>query len=85
MFVVIEAWKNLSPEEKELSIPNKIATALKQAGVSITVTSVTDAVAFGVGASTVSWKLMLLCLSFYFALSSSVVSKKCNIFKKLYL
>ena len=55
MFVVIEAWKNLSPEENELSVPNKVATALKQAGVSITVTSVTDALAFGVGASTVSW------------------------------
>lgn len=55
MFVVIEAWKNLSPEERALSVPNKIATALKQAGVSVTVTSVTDMVAFGVGASTVSW------------------------------
>ena len=53
MFVVIEAWKNLSPEERELSVPDKIGTTLMQAGVSITVTSFTDAVAFGVGASTV--------------------------------
>lgn len=54
MFVVIEVWKNLSPEVNQQSVPNKIAMTLKQAGVSITVTSLTDAVAFGVGASTVN-------------------------------
>ncbi|KAK7483450.1 hypothetical protein BaRGS_00025249 [Batillaria attramentaria] len=62
MFVVIEAWKNLSPEENRLSVPNKIATTLKLAGVSITVTSLTDAVAFGVGASTVIPSLSAFCL-----------------------
>ncbi|XP_070195122.1 patched domain-containing protein 3-like isoform X2 [Littorina saxatilis] len=62
MFVVVEAWKNLSPEENALSVPNKMATTLKQAGVSITVTSVTDAVAFGVGASTVIPALSAFCV-----------------------
>ncbi|XP_076441160.1 patched domain-containing protein 3-like isoform X2 [Babylonia areolata] len=62
MFVVVEAWKNLSPEETELSVPKKIATALKKAGVSITVTSITDAVAFGVGASTVIPALSAFCV-----------------------
>lgn len=62
MFVVVEAWKNLSPEEKDLSVPRKIAITLKQAGVSITVTSVTDAVAFGVGASTVVPALSAFCV-----------------------
>ena len=66
MFVVVEAWKNLKPEEKDLPVATKVATTLRQAGVSITVTSITDAVAFGVGASTVSSSLVhmwILCQS----------------------
>ncbi|KAL8606350.1 hypothetical protein ACOMHN_050830 [Nucella lapillus] len=62
MFVVIEVWKNLSPEEKELPVPDRLALTLKQAGLSITVTSVTDAVAFGVGATTVIPALSAFCL-----------------------
>ena len=54
MFVIVEAWKNLSMDQQKLPIPEKIAMSLKHAGVSITVTSVTDIVAFGIGASTVS-------------------------------
>lgn len=54
MFVIVGAWKNLTEEEHKHPIPEKIAIALKRAGVSITVTSVTDIVAFGIGGSTVS-------------------------------
>lgn len=62
MFIVLEVWKNLSPEENNLPVPQKIATTLKHAGVSITVTSLTDAVAFGVGASTVRFFFLNLLL-----------------------
>jgi hypothetical protein len=54
MFVIVGAWKNLTEEEHKQPIPEKIAITLKRAGVSITVTSVTDIVAFGIGGSTVS-------------------------------
>ena len=54
MFVVVETWKNLRPEEAKVDVPLKLALALSRSGVSITVTSITDIVAFGIGASTVS-------------------------------
>ena len=53
MFVIIEAWKNLSNEEMRLDVPHRMALTLSRAGVSITVTSITDMVAFGIGATTV--------------------------------
>ncbi|XP_012942197.1 protein patched homolog 3 [Aplysia californica] len=62
MFVIIETWKNLSPEEEKLETPNKIAVTLSRAGVSITVTSITDMVAFGIGATTVIPALSSFCL-----------------------
>ena len=54
MFVIVEAWKNLHDKERDLPLPNRIALALKRAGVSVTVTSITDIAAFAIGASTVS-------------------------------
>lgn len=54
MFVIVGTWQNLTSEEKKKPIEEKMAMALKHAGVSITVTSVTDIVAFGIGGSTVS-------------------------------
>ena len=64
MFVIIEAWNNLSAVEKQNPLPERVALAMKHAGVSITVTSVTDFVAFAIGATTVCW----LTLSLYFIL-----------------
>ena len=68
MFVVVEAWKNLDAHELEKSLPERVGLAMKHAGVSVTVTSITDIVAFGIGASTVSIHLFLLisvCPSIY--------------------
>lgn len=62
MFVIVEAWKNLSADQQKLPIPEKIAMSLKHAGVSITVTSVTDIVAFGIGASSVIPALSAFCV-----------------------
>jgi hypothetical protein len=54
MFVIMQSFDNLRPEEKR-SGDNafNIGVAMRHAGVAITVTSITDVVVFGVGASTV--------------------------------
>lgn len=54
MFVIIEAWNNLTIFERKKDLRVQVAIALQHAGVSITVTSITDFVAFSIGATTVS-------------------------------
>lgn len=63
MFVIIQALDNLSNEEKQLPIPERMARALKHAGVSITVTSVTDIAAFAIGATTSMPALRSFCIN----------------------
>jgi Niemann-Pick C1 protein len=55
MFVIMACWDDLSKEQKKLPVPERIGLMLKHGGVSITVTSVTDILAFIVGSSTVSY------------------------------
>lgn len=62
MFVVIQSIENLSTDEKSLEIPLRIAKALQQSGMSITVTSVTNMVAFAVGITTVMPFLESFCV-----------------------
>lgn len=62
MFVIVQALDQLTPEERAKPIPERIADTLAHAGVSITVTSLTDIVAFAVGASTVLPALQSFCL-----------------------
>ena len=54
MFVICEAWVMLTEEDLKLPLEKRIATMMKHAGVSITITSITDVIAFAIGASTVS-------------------------------
>ncbi len=55
MFVILQCWNNLPDHEKAgRSLPEKMAMTMQHAGVAITVTSVTDVFAFGVGSVTVS-------------------------------
>ena len=55
MFVIMQAFDNLNPSEKKSGDDAfNIGLAMRHAGVAITVTSITDVVVFGVGASTVS-------------------------------
>lgn len=51
---MMACWDDLSSEQKRLPLHERIGLMLKHAGVSITVTSVTDILAFIVGSSTVS-------------------------------
>jgi Niemann-Pick C1 protein len=54
MFVIVKCLDNLTEEQvSSLSIPERIGVAMKHAGVAITVTSLTNVCAFGVGAVTV--------------------------------
>ena len=55
MFVIVQCLENLEKVDGETQ-EEKIARAIKNAGVSITVTSFTDAAAFFIGATTVRIK-----------------------------
>ena len=53
MFVIVGSMKSLSDEQKKLPLHERIGRTLRHAGASITVTSLTDIVAFFIGATTV--------------------------------
>ena len=63
MFVMMQSLYNLGDIVND-DIPKAIASAIGKSGVAITVTSLTDVLAFGVGATTVCPFSMLLTLSF---------------------
>jgi hypothetical protein len=52
---------NLSSEDKAAGVPERLGRALQQSGVAITITSLTDILAFAIGTSTVS---TMLCRSY---------------------
>ena len=56
MFVILQCMSNIEEGhgKKIRTVKEKIALTMQHAGVAITVTSVTDVMAFGVGACTVS-------------------------------
>ena len=68
MFVIVQCWYNLSEEEKVgKSLHEQIGETMKHAGVAITVTSITDVFAFGIGAVTVSGINMACNMGFKFS------------------
>lgn len=54
MFVLVACWDKLTPDDNKRPLNERIGKMLKTAGVSITVTTVTDVLAFFVGSTTVS-------------------------------
>ena len=68
MFVISQCWSNMKkdPCNTKLSLPDQMGVTLKHAGVSITITTVTDVFAFGVGAFSVSFFACGYTLSTYF-------------------
>uniref|UniRef100_A0A1Y1JZP0 SSD domain-containing protein n=1 Tax=Photinus pyralis TaxID=7054 RepID=A0A1Y1JZP0_PHOPY len=61
MFVITACWEELVSESK-LSLEQRIGYMLKHAGVSITVTTLTDVMAFLIGSSTILPSLQSYCL-----------------------
>ena len=59
MFVIVQAVENLSDAEQKMPIHQRIGKAMRHAGVSITVTSVTDMAAFLIGSTSVSYSSLL--------------------------
>lgn len=53
IFVMMACWRQIQMKYSHHSIPEKMALMLQHAGASVTVTSLTDVVAFSIGASTV--------------------------------
>ena len=62
MFVITQCFSTLTQEEKELPLPDRFGKTMQHAGVAITVTSVTDIIAFAIGGTTVLPALKSFCL-----------------------
>ena len=65
MYVIVQAIDNLSGADKALPLHARIGKAMRHAGVSITVTSVTDMAAFLIGSTSVrkqSFPTVIICL-----------------------
>nr|CAI5819257.1 unnamed protein product [Callosobruchus analis] len=62
MFVILACWEELSEEEKKLPVHEKVGMMLKHAGVSISITSLTDVIAFLIGSSTILPSLESFCI-----------------------
>ena len=66
MFVIVQCLRYQKNQQINSSVEEALGSALKHTGVSITVTSVTDILAFGVGAVTVCFIPKLLSMQFLF-------------------
>ena len=65
MFVIMACWYNLHKDPSLASLPlaERMGLAMEHAGVSVTVTSVTDILAFGIGACTIMPGLSSFCMT----------------------
>ena len=71
MFVIVRCFDNISQEEKKKSsLVTNIGLAMKHAGASITITSVTDICAFATGAITSFPSLQSFCISASLAITA---------------
>lgn len=59
MFIMISAWRQASVSR---SIEDRMSETLKEAALSITITSLTDALAFGIGATAVFYSIRVFCI-----------------------
>ena len=53
MFVIMQYFNNLNLEEQNHSLEDRFGLTLRRAGAAITVTSLTDFLAFAIGGTTV--------------------------------
>ncbi|XP_072043168.1 patched domain-containing protein 3-like [Amphiura filiformis] len=59
MFIMISAWRQTSVYK---SVPDRMSQAMEDSALSITITSVTDALAFGIGCITQFYSIRLFCI-----------------------
>ena len=63
MFVIVQSWETLSEKDrKEKPIIERFGIAMTHSGVAITITSITDVVAFALGGTTILPALRSFCL-----------------------
>jgi len=62
MFVIVQCSNTLSEKEKAKSVEDRIGATMAHAGVAITITSVTNFIAFGIGASSSLPALRSFCV-----------------------
>ncbi|XP_035687590.1 patched domain-containing protein 3-like [Branchiostoma floridae] len=59
MFIMVAAWRKTNPRH---SVERRMSEALGEAAMSITITSITDALAFGIGAITFFPSVQIFCI-----------------------
>ena len=59
MFVLISAWRRTNRHD---TVQDRTREAMEEAGVSITITSLTNTLAFGIGAITAFRSIQIFCL-----------------------
>ena len=62
MFVIVQCWETLTVEQRKQPLVQRFGLAMQQAGAAITVTSVTDVIAFSVGGFTILPALRSFCI-----------------------
>ena len=62
MFVSMQCFNNLSPTDSQRSLKERFGLTMSRAGCAITVTSLTDFLAFAIGGTTVLPALQSFCL-----------------------
>jgi len=62
MFVIVQSWETLTPQQKTGSLVDRFGMTMRHAGAAISVTSITDVIAFGVGGFTILPALHSFCI-----------------------
>ena len=62
MFVIIQCRNTLSQADKSKDVVERLGVTLRHAGVAITITSITNFIAFGIGATTAMPALKSFCV-----------------------
>jgi len=62
MFVIVQSWETLSAQQKSESLVTRFGQTMRHAGAAISVTSITDVIAFGVGGFTILPALQSFCI-----------------------
>jgi len=62
MFIIVQSWETLNTEQNKENLINKFGQTMRHAGAAISVTSITDVIAFGVGGFTILPALQSFCI-----------------------